>query len=1239
MASDSSSKLVLLNHLADEFAARYRKGERPSLQEYVDRYPELADDIREFFPALVEVEQVKEERHDAESPPAAGPLPPLERLGDYRIIREVGRGGMGVVYEAEQVSLGRHVALKVLPQRLLADPRTRRRFEREAKAAARLHHTNIVPVFGVGEHDGLPYYVMQFIRGLGLDEVLEELKHLQPGPAGGGSAPRLTGELRAARKDVAAADVARSLLTGHFAPAAAEGDAPAGPTAATIDDAPADRAPPVAGRLSDSFSLSSTVLRGSARRAGKRQPSYWQSVARVGVQVAEALAYAHGQGVLHRDVKPSNLLLDTAGTVWVADFGLAKADDQQNLTHTGDVLGTLRYLPPEAFDGKADARGDVYSLGLTLYELLAFRPAFEERERNKLIKQVTGEEPPRLDRLNAQVPRDLVTIVHKAIERDPAHRYPTAGELAADLQRFLDDEPIQARPMPAWERGWRWAKRRPAAAALFLVSGLAVLTAVGGIESLFYIRRLEEEKANTARALEAEADQRRKAEQYQYFNLIARAHADWQNSNPIRGLTLLRECPPDLRGWEWYYLKRLYEAPLLTLPTHQDDGAVAFSPDGSRLAASGPDQTIKVWDVGTGKEVFTLRGHRKGGTMNYRQGVNGLAFSRDGRWLASAGGDTTVRIWNMETGAVERVLEGHTRLVMAVAFHPDGARLASASWDGRAIVWKLATGERLHEFRHQRWSWNAVTFSPDGARLAVASAYSGTIVWDMETRDRLLTLQTPAASAGHSGLAFRPDGGHLATAEWGDGTVGIWDAKTGKRVRTLTGHTDHLVFSVAFSPDGTRLASAGGDGTVRIWDSATGKELLNLRAHGSEVYSVAWSADGARLASQSWDGTVKVWDVTGNPGVLSLAAPRGSTRPAFASAGPTTHLAFSPEGAVLASRGAANSIVLRDMAIGHVLHTFAGHTDQVTSVAFSPDGQRLASASKDGTARIWNRKPGQVLRTLKHTREVCAVAFSADGARLGSAEVDGEVKVWDTTKGALLFSLAGPAKDVRSIAFDPKVELAAWAGADMTIRVWDLASGRQVLLLEGHTNGIRRVAFSPDGARLASASDDHTTRVWDRKTGAVVRVLSGHMRQVFEVAFNRDGTRLATLGVDATLRIWDVATGHELLALKVPAQLPLSSQLVFSPDGTRLVAGRPDGGLVVWDARPGTKEVRAEREAVGLVQFLFAKPLPKDSVIAAVRRSRSISEPVRDRALALVECFAADPRPGNKVSPKDEPNK
>src|SRR5262245_8169166 len=450
--SEASPKSGTVLELAEEFLRRYRDGERPSLKEYIDRRPDLADQIREVFPAMALMENIAV-ADESLDPPAAPPAQaPRAQIGDFRIIREVGHGGMGIVYEAEQVSLGRHVALKVLPQKMILDERSKRRFEREAKAAAKLHHTNIVPVFGVGEHDGTPYYVMQFIPGQGLDKVLGELRRMRASGAPAGNPPSTVAE------EGPAAGAARSLLTGAF------------------DGFGEPVATPQPSALS---SLSSSIVlpgQGAGAGADRDKPAtYWQSVARVGIQVAEALDHAHKQGVLHRDVKPSNLLLDRQGTVWVTDFGLAKADDQQNLTHTGDVLGTLRYMPPEAFDGHADARSDLYSLGLTLYELVALRPAFGEKDRARLVKQVTSEDAARLDQVQPAVPRDLATIVHKAIDRDPGRRYHTAEEMRDDLSRFLADRPIKARRTSGAERLWRWSRRNPVVAGLLGTVSLLVL--------------------------------------------------------------------------------------------------------------------------------------------------------------------------------------------------------------------------------------------------------------------------------------------------------------------------------------------------------------------------------------------------------------------------------------------------------------------------------------------------------------------------------------------------------------------------------------------------------------------------------------------------------------------------------------------------------------------------------------------------------------------------------------------
>jgi serine/threonine-protein kinase len=464
--ANSSDDRNPVERLAEEFLARHRRGEHPPLTEYVDRHPEWAAEIRELFPALVMMERLKPAIADVTGSfidagrPQASCVP--ERLGDFRILREVGRGGMGIVFEAEQESLGRHVALKVLPGHALLNPSHLHRFHREARSAARLHHTNIVPVFGVGEGDGLHYYVMQFITGSGLHEVIHELKRLK---AEKPSTTEIGARLSPAHS---LEQIARSLLTGHFT---------AAPTDETHDlDSPngqpgaAPQAP-----LATVANPASSILSGSGRNFAK-------GVARVGLQVAEALNYAHGQGVLHRDIKPSNLLLDVQGTVWITDFGLAKAvADSDNLTNEGDILGTLRYMAPERFRGQSDARSDIYALGLTLYELLTLRPAFDQADRDRLILQVTTEVPPRPCSINSAIPRDLETIVLKAIEHEPARRYQDAAELADDLERFLADLPIKARPVGALERAGKWARRKPVIAGLLGALAMAVVVGFAGI--------------------------------------------------------------------------------------------------------------------------------------------------------------------------------------------------------------------------------------------------------------------------------------------------------------------------------------------------------------------------------------------------------------------------------------------------------------------------------------------------------------------------------------------------------------------------------------------------------------------------------------------------------------------------------------------------------------------------------------------------------------------------------------
>jgi serine/threonine protein kinase len=429
-----------------------------------------------------------------------------EKLGDFRILGEIGRGGMGVVYKAEQESLGRHVAIKVLGRHLQRGSKHFQRFQREARVAAKLHHTNIVPVFGVGEADGCHYHIQQFIAGVGLDRVLHELRRACGESAADGPA-----------EDPAAAAIACALLSGRLAALGqpAISGLPPGIEPEQQPDGTAGRGPPLAAS-DETADLGLAVRKAAASRGApappaevsrparpRLDPGYWRAVARIGLQVAGALDHAHSQGILHRDIKPANLLLDPQGLVWVTDFGLAKHLDDEGISQTGDVVGTLRYMAPEQLSRAADARSDICSLGLTLYELLVLRPAYAETEPQSLIRALGEGLPPRPRRLRPEVPRDLETIVLKAIAREPAHRYGSAGELLLDLQRFIDDLPVRARRTSPAGRLWRWSKRNRALAST-AGAALGLLILLAAVASVAYLK--------TKKAMEGESRERHRAE-------------------------------------------------------------------------------------------------------------------------------------------------------------------------------------------------------------------------------------------------------------------------------------------------------------------------------------------------------------------------------------------------------------------------------------------------------------------------------------------------------------------------------------------------------------------------------------------------------------------------------------------------------------------------------------------------------------------------------------------------------
>jgi len=435
--------------MLDEYLTARRGGSSPDLAPFLTRAGARAGELRELIESATMLDDLKGSR------PRGLSLHTPQVLGDYRIVAEIGRGGMGVVYEAEQITLGRRVALKVLPPQALRGESRLQRFKREAQTAAKLHHSNIVPIFGVGEQDGVHYYVMQLIVGRPLDEVLRALRGEKA--AEGATARRGSGSMA-----LSATSAAEALRAGAFAP----------------------RAP------------------GHGEVVGPGDAAYYRSVAACGLQVADALTYAHAQGTLHRDVKPGNLIMDAHGVVWVTDFGLAKVVEDDTFTRSGDVVGTLQYMAPEQFGGQADERTDVHGLGLVLYEMLTLRPAFAADSRGELVDRVKNQEPVAAGRLRPGVPKDLETIVRKATAKDPRHRYATAGELRDDLDRFLQDRPIRARPVSTLESGWRWCRRNRLLASVGAVAVLGLVsTAVVGMLGFASTRRaLQRAVTATARA-------------------------------------------------------------------------------------------------------------------------------------------------------------------------------------------------------------------------------------------------------------------------------------------------------------------------------------------------------------------------------------------------------------------------------------------------------------------------------------------------------------------------------------------------------------------------------------------------------------------------------------------------------------------------------------------------------------------------------------------------------------------
>jgi WD40 repeat protein len=1013
------------------------------------------------------------------TPPPTDGAAPLPQVPGYEVLEELGRGGMGVVYRARQLSLNRVVALKMVRPGAAAGAPELARLRGEAETLARLGHPNIVQVYEVGEYDGLPFFAMEYLEG-------------------GSLAQRLA----------------------------------------------ASALPP-------------------------------DESARLVQTLAGAVHAAHERGVVHRDLKPGNVLLAADGTPKVSDFGLAKRlEGGPGQTQSGAVLGTPAYMPPEQAAGRAHAIGpaaDVYALGAVLYRLLTGRPPFRESNTADTLTQVLTADPARPRALNRAVPRDLETVCLKCLQKEPLRRYASAAELADDLGRFLRREPIRARRAGPAERLALWVLRRPALAAAYglLALVVALLGLGAGVTWLWAraeaarddvarkqgeteaaLRRAEEEQARANRAEE-------EVKQLLALRNVSAALGHWRDNELPAARAALAGCEPGRRGWEWRFVNGLCrpDQRALTVRAPAPVLGSCFSPDGKRLAAC-CGGAVRVWDADTGKECLALTGHAP---FAFALMPCDVRFSPDGRLLAAPGRDNTVSVWDARTGKAAFALKGHTRFVHAIAFSADGRRVATGGADGTVRLWDARTGKEERSLKGLG-AMPGVCFSPDGRHVAAAGSDRIVHVWDAATGREEARLDKHTMQV--TGVAYAPDGRRLASSSY-DGTVRVWDLAAGEEAFPPLRHRQ-APLRVCFSPDGRRLASAGLDRVVHLWDAGTGQGVVSLQGHTDIVSSVGFSPDGARLLSSGLDKSVRLWGARAGRESLALTV---SPNPRFAI--PAWGVGFSAGGREVVGVASDGTVRAWDAASGREAWSALARPTPLVKACLSPDGRLLAAAAGD-VARVWEARTGKALCELAgHTARVTHLAFSPDGRQLVTTSDDRTARLWDAQTGRGAFVLTGHTAALQWACFSPDGRRLATTSKGV-VRLWDVASGQALATFETDA-APSFVYFSPDGERLLisdppSVAPGDCARVLDARTGRPLLTLRGHSGSVIDAAFSPDGERLATLGRDNTLRLWDARSGREVLLLRVPGEL--FARVLFSPDGRRLAVGSHDGAVHVWDAPP-----------------------------------------------------------------------
>ena len=1089
-----------------EFVLREDLGESPSPDEYLRRFPRLAERLHR----QLEVHRVVAP-DDPDAPiDTLRPNDPLLADGawetdfeysgrpapevpGYEILGEIGRGGMGVVYQARHIQLNRVVALKMILAGGHAGEADLARFKTEAEAVARLQHPNIVQIFEVGEHGGLPFLALEFCGGGSLDRKLNGTP-LPPKEA-----------------------------------------------AALVE------------------------------------------------KLARATHAAHDKGVVHRDLKPANVLLTEDGTPKITDFGLAKKlDADAGQTRTGAVIGTPSYMAPEQAGGKSKEIGpaaDLYALGAILYECLTGRPPFRAATILETLEQAIADEPVAPRQLQPQTPRDLEIICLKCLEKEPRRRYASGEALADDLRRFLDGQPITARPTPAWERAVKWARRRPAVAALSAAVALAVVVGFA-LVTWQWLRadgewRRAEDKAQIAQKATALAEQRkgeadaarRRAEEGQAHLALAEGQSLCERGEVARGLLWLARAleladhegagPLDgpirvgLADWVGQLSR-----PRVAFKTTESVRDLAFSPDGKTLLAASQGQ-VSFWDAASGREAGPSLLHKTFGVLPRR--IFSATFSPDGTKILTGSTDTYARLWSAATRQETAAPLAHPNSdVWRVVFTPDGKRAATACGDGAARLWDLTTGKMIGEpLTHGSGEMFHMALSPDGGELFTV------------TRDRLVKrwrvpsgepIKPPLELASRvTMLLVHPRDGRVVTGTL-EGELRVWipDGRGGYRPTELP-PPGAAVGPGAFSPDGRLLVVGTSAGLVRLYDADSLLPVGPTFRHDDEVGALAFSPDGAALAIGEQDGTIRLWET---PGAKDLGDTiRGQSGPIavdFDRAG----------GALLFVEGGDWRVV--DVASGRPVGRW-GNNERAgifLAGALSPDGKTVITGRWHNVAVVFAAATGEVVaRTPEMVGPVTVVALSGDGETLfavseGPAKLGWERSwLWDVAARQPIRPLLRTAEfPVGEAAFSPDGRTLLLGCGDHAARFWDPAEDRQAGLPLQHAASVTAVAFAPDGRTVATGCRDGTARLWD----VAARTPRGEpLRcedEVTAVAFGPDGKTLLTAGRAGTARFWDVATGKPL---GVPLRHPDAVvSAAYAPDGASVATACADRAARRWRTPP-----------------------------------------------------------------------